>query len=377
VSTKEWHPFTLSSSPEERYFGVHIRCRKDMDWTYSLKRLLLPDATVLKADIKPYIPPPPTPPAGERDVAQEGGFLSWFGFDGGKTAEDEPLQGDAAPTQSSAVKLQRSIRNLFAPRSNSFKDGLAERSEHPTSGMRFLRRHKTKSIPSATRMPPPPSSKGNRVDPAPSPPVSPPCSPPVASAVPSSTVVEIGGRAVELFVDGPYGSASEDVFAYSAMILVGAGIGVTPFASILRTLSIQMKQGRLETPLKKVQFYWVCRDEKEFEMFKELLVGVVDDHILAEVFSLYTYITGEIDLKKVNAKDKYHQFAGKPDWRRIGKEMRQKFPDHDVGVFLCGPNAIGEQLKSMCDSLNPKKEPGRRYAPGELGPRFVFHKETF
>lgn len=29
----EWHPFTISSAPEDRkYFSVHIRCRKGMDW---------------------------------------------------------------------------------------------------------------------------------------------------------------------------------------------------------------------------------------------------------------------------------------------------------------------------------------------------------
>merc|ERR1719230_441670 len=122
--------------------------------------------------------------------------------------------------------------------------------------------------------------------------------------------MEINGRMVELFVDGPYGSASEDVFAYEVMILVGAGIGVTPFASILRTLAIQMKQDRLETPLKKVQFYWVCRDEQEFESFRDLLVGIVDDRTLAGVFSLNTYITGELDLRKVELKGKYNQFAG-------------------------------------------------------------------
>ena len=43
VSATEWHPFTISSSPEERHFGLHIRCRKDMDWTFALRTLLLPD----------------------------------------------------------------------------------------------------------------------------------------------------------------------------------------------------------------------------------------------------------------------------------------------------------------------------------------------
>jgi len=180
---------------------------------------------------------------------------------------------------------------------------------------------------------------------------------------------------VELYVDGPYGSASEDVFGFEVMILVGAGIGVTPFASILKTLAIQAKQDRLETPLKKVSFYWVCRDEQEFESFRDLLVGIVDDRALANVFSINTYITGELDLRKVELKGKYNQFAGKPDFRRIGKEVRAEYPDKDVGVFLCGPNAIGDQLKAMCAQQNPKPDAMGRTPQG--GPRFHFHKETF
>ena len=34
-----------------------------------------------------------------------------------------------------------------------------------------------------------------------------------------------------VMVDGPFGSASEDYLKYDTVLLVGAGIGVTPFAS--------------------------------------------------------------------------------------------------------------------------------------------------
>jgi NADPH oxidase len=35
-------------------------------------------------------------------------------------------------------------------------------------------------------------------------------------------------------IDGPYGAPAEDVFDSEVAVLVGAGIGVTPFASILK-----------------------------------------------------------------------------------------------------------------------------------------------
>lgn len=34
-----------------------------------------------------------------------------------------------------------------------------------------------------------------------------------------------------IMVDGPFGSASEDFLNFETVLLVGAGIGVTPFAS--------------------------------------------------------------------------------------------------------------------------------------------------
>lgn len=39
-----------------------------------------------------------------------------------------------------------------------------------------------------------------------------------------------------VMVDGPFESASEDVFKFEVSVIVGAGIGVTPFASILKSI---------------------------------------------------------------------------------------------------------------------------------------------
>ena len=272
VSPTEWHPFTISSSPEERHFGVHIRCRPDMDWTYALRKLLLPGSVPARAAAQAG-PATGQPSAltgtgqvlkegGSASAAQERPWLSWLGVGGGRAApESAPLQGGgpAKATPSTATKMSRSARHLGAlgrgATTHSWKetdDG--ETREHPPTGrLNFLRRHKTKTIPPAQLFPPPTER--------PTPPPSPPPHPPGDDA--ASVSVEIGGRRIELFVDGPFGSASEDVFGFRVMILVGAGIGVTPFASILKTLSIQKKQERLETPLKKVAFYWICRDESE------------------------------------------------------------------------------------------------------------------
>jgi predicted ferric reductase len=43
-----------------------------------------------------------------------------------------------------------------------------------------------------------------------------------------------------VMVDGPFGSASEDFLNFETVLLVGAGIGVTPFASILKSIWYRM-----------------------------------------------------------------------------------------------------------------------------------------
>lgn len=53
-------------------------------------------------------------------------------------------------------------------------------------------------------------------------------------------------------VDGPFGTASEDVFDYEVAMLVGAGIGVTPFASILKSIWYKFKDSNPKLRTRKV-----------------------------------------------------------------------------------------------------------------------------
>ena len=39
---------------------------------------------------------------------------------------------------------------------------------------------------------------------------------------------------LQLYLDGPFGSGQQDWYEYDVSVLVGGGIGVTPYASILK-----------------------------------------------------------------------------------------------------------------------------------------------
>jgi len=79
-----------------------------------------------------------------------------------------------------------------------------------------------------------------------------------------------------VYIDGPFGAASEDVFKFETAVLVGAGIGVTPFASILKAIWYRMNSPYSveKTRLRKVYFFWVCRDFGTLEWFKSLLMAI-------------------------------------------------------------------------------------------------------
>lgn len=50
-----------------------------------------------------------------------------------------------------------------------------------------------------------------------------------------------------LAVDGPFGTALTDVFHYPVSVCIAAGIGVTPFASLLKSIWYKCES---QTPLK-------------------------------------------------------------------------------------------------------------------------------
>jgi NADPH oxidase len=77
-----------------------------------------------------------------------------------------------------------------------------------------------------------------------------------------------------VYIDGPFGSASEDVFKFEVAVLVGAGIGVTPFASILKSIWYRMNYPQGRSRLRKVYFFWVIRDFGSLEWFRSLLMAI-------------------------------------------------------------------------------------------------------
>ena len=52
----------------------------------------------------------------------------------------------------------------------------------------------------------------------------------------------------KVYMDGPYGAASQDHVKYEVVVLIGLGIGATPFISVLKDIA-----DKLQSPLNSNQ----------------------------------------------------------------------------------------------------------------------------
>lgn len=93
----------------------------------------------------------------------------------------------------------------------------------------------------------------------------------------------------QVYLDGPYGEGHQDWHKYNVSVLIGGGIGVTPFASILKDIVFRANLKQLQTN-KKVYFIWVSRTQKQFEWLIDIIRNLeAIDH--TKVVSTHIFIT--------------------------------------------------------------------------------------
>ncbi|KAG6332505.1 hypothetical protein ID866_6582 [Astraeus odoratus] len=171
-------------------------------------------------------------------------------------------------------------------------------------------------------------------------------------------------------IDGPYGAPAEDVFDNEVALLIGAGIGVTPFASILKHIWYRQKSGDLGS-LRKVEFFWVCRDAPSFGWFQSLLRNIEAAQFDPNFLRINIYLTQKIDenmLWNLAVNDPGAEYDpltllhtrtmfGRPDWKNIYGHIRKAIEigrylpgssaqlKTKVGTYFCGPSALAKAIK--------------------------------
>ncbi|KAG6502067.1 respiratory burst oxidase homolog protein E-like [Zingiber officinale] len=218
-----------------------------------------------------------------------------------------------------------------------------------------------------------------------------------------------------LFVDGPYGAPAQDFRNYDVLLLVGLGIGATPFISILRDLLNNIKLAdelmdlAMETSRSDVSstsyslstssssnrkrsyrtssahFYWVTREAGSFEWFKGVMndVADMDKKGVIEMHNYLTSVYEERDARTTllsmvqalnHAKHGVDIVSGtrvrthfaRPNWKEVFTKLASKHPDATVGVFYCGAPTLAKELRNLSLEMSHR-----------TSTRFHFHKEHF
>jgi len=198
-------------------------------------------------------------------------------------------------------------------------------------------------------------------------------------------------KTMEIYIDGPFGSPSSNIYRAEHAVLIGTGIGITPFASILQSIMHRYWQVKKKCPkcdyqwsddisstmfnLRKVDFFWINRDQKSFEWFVKLLSQLEIEQAehggaMSRFLDMHMYVTSALqrtDMKAVGlqlALDLLHEKekrdlvtglksrtnAGRPNWNKVFTKIKEQRKGK-VTVFFCGNSSLGRILKLKCDEF--------------------------
>ncbi|XP_049929775.1 NADPH oxidase 5 [Epinephelus moara] len=202
---------------------------------------------------------------------------------------------------------------------------------------------------------------------------------------------------IKCYVDGPYGTPTRQIFASEHAVLIGAGIGITPFASILQSIMYRYRMRKQNCPncnyswcenikdsemkLRKVDFIWINRDQKSFEWFVSLLTKLemdqADEEPEGRFLEMHMYMTSALsknDMKAIGLqmaldllakKEKRDSITGlrtrtqpgRPEWGKVFQKVSEENKGK-VHVFYCGAPALAKVIKAQCEhfSFNFYKE---------------------
>ncbi|KAJ2688184.1 hypothetical protein H4218_006129 [Coemansia sp. IMI 209128] len=475
VSTQQWHPFTLTSAPEEDYVSMHIRLAGD--WTKAFAETLGASEEHWKAleqslgevDSRTQKRPAKRPITGRKSVAQ--GVSSGYGRDSMAYTPVQRAQGQRRNTALSE-KVNRRHTMLLVDQSDDHAGGADPYDVPPVPGMpayattgrnssslvsrlsqylgaggpqhgsvgRGSFSHMTGLMPAAVA-PKMPSLKqlqdhylrGAGAQSGGGGHLHQPIEEYEMTATGSSahgsgsTVAEDNGMQQlkdivnggdewetlpvaanrlgpepvahmsanilpQVLVDGPFGSASEDVFNHEIAMLFCAGIGCTPFASVLKSIWYRLSYPEGSFRLRKVYFFWVQRDTKSFEWFQDLLKAIEEEddaRMLApqedgapaeKMIEIHTYLTGKLNMTQMEHvhmnEDELDPITGlrsptnfgRPNTDLIFRAVAHEHPATDVGVFFCGPVKLGSTIESAAKKWSSE---------GQDGTKFYYNKENF
>ncbi|XP_070687320.1 dual oxidase 1 [Pempheris klunzingeri] len=193
------------------------------------------------------------------------------------------------------------------------------------------------------------------------------------------------GAYPKLYLDGPFGEGHQEWIDFDVSVLVGGGIGVTPFASILKDLVFKSSI-RSKIQCKKVYFIWVTRTQRQFEWVSDI-IREVEEMDTQELLCVHTYITQvaeKFDLRTtmLYVCERHFQKVwnrslftglrsithfGRPPFVSFFSSLQEVHPEvGKIGVFSCGPPGLTKNVEKACQQMNKRDQA-----------HFMHHYENF
>lgn len=204
-------------------------------------------------------------------------------------------------------------------------------------------------------------------------------------------------RFPKVLIDGPYSAPAQDYERYDIVLLIGLGIGFTPFISIMKDISNNSKHlddiesgavGRAAKSsfrTRRAYIHWISREEGSWEWFNSVMEEAVETDKKG-VIELHTYCTSvyaEGDARSAliatlnalsHAKDGVDVVSGsrvkthfyRPNFRNVYRRIALNHRNQRVGVFYSGAPVLTTMLRELAEDFSRK-----------TSTKFEFHSELY
>jgi hypothetical protein len=199
-------------------------------------------------------------------------------------------------------------------------------------------------------------------------------------------------------IEGPFSTCTSYIFDCEHVVLIGGGIGITPYISALESLIYRLREQRCicfhcgstnynqtmltRKKLKKVDFIWVNRDIGNFSWFRNILdefEAEQESYLNAAVTNSQEQRTRYLDIHlyctSIRSNDQamlgnlpydlvanmyevmQHEdmhtnlrtptHVGRPPWKLIFSKFKAEH--RSTNVFFTGNKIMGDEIKKHCD----------------------------